>query len=313
MAQALIRGLTQVCIVAEDFEKTVRSLASRFGIGPWKCWDYTPPAIFDSQRDGRAVPWTLKLGVAWVGEVQLEVIQPTGGPTVYREHLDAHGEGLQHLLVQTGPGYFEAIRSFEAAGYPAFQSARINPPMQAGPLPLPALPGFLARPFALQFTYHDTRQALGTVLEISKMPPGISFRLGVRLGRPDFVVEAGSSITPVTSIDSVLIVVPDLDMAMRRWTALGVGPWSRAEAVGARSASASLPPVRLDLSEPSGPGMYRDLLESHGPGIQVLGVSGAGAEAFIAAGFPALLEDERAGFVDTRAQARTVFQLHRGR
>lgn len=309
MPAPLLTGLHQVCLVVEDFEQSVRALAAHLGIGPWKCWDYRPPKILDTRRDGKPAAWSMKLGVAWVGDVQLEVIQPTGGATIYRHFLDTQGEGAHHLLVRTGPGYFEAIRAFTAAGYPAVQAARINPPMQVGGLALPALPGFLARSIALQFTYHDTAAALGTVLEISKMPPGISFELGVRLGKPDFSVPSGPGAPLVNGIRSVGILVPDLDQATRAWEAAGVGPWQALSLRSDFGAAAALPPVSVELVQPVGPGPYRTLFETHGPGIRTLAISGAPAATFAAAGFPILAETDAGVFIDARREAHMVFLL----
>lgn len=309
MAGNLIKGLIQVCIVTSSFEETVRTLADRFGIGPWKCWHYTPPTIFDTRREGKPSAWTMKLGVAWVGDVQLEVIQPTSGTTIYAEHIERQGEGVQHLLVKTGPGYFDAIRAFEQAGYATTQSARINPPLQAGPLTLPPLPGFLAQNFATQFVYHDTRVGLGVILETSKMPPGISFRLGVRLGKPDFKIAGQAGSTPIRAIDSVGILTEDLDTTLLRWSDLGVGPWEDIPAEGAAIRAAPFGPATLELIQPAGTGLYRDLLEASGPGVGYLGVRGAQADAFRDAGCAVLGETAQGVYLDARATAHTVFRV----
>ncbi len=310
MPSNIVTDLIQICLVTEHFEDTVNRLATTLGIGPWKCWDYVPPQIFATRRDDQPAAWTMKLGVAWVGAVQLEVIQPLAGDTIYREYLEAQGEGAQHLLVGTAPGYFEAIKQFEAAGHRAAQSARINPAMLIGGLTIPAPPRFIANRIAVQFTYHDTRAALGTVLEISKMPPGIPFRLGIRLGKPDVWVPADSRDVEaslpnrmIEAITKVGIVVDDLESTIANWQGLGVTPWEYREVPGARLACAKLGGVTLELAQPTGEGIYGEL-RARGTGIQYLGVRTLGK-----LDFPVLAEVGGEKFLDTREAAKTVLVI----
>ena len=307
MASDLIKGLIQVCIVSEDLDSTVRSLAEKFGIGPWKCWDYQPPRLLQTTRSGLPSDWTLKLAVAWIGAVQLEVIQPTGGPTVYREYIDTNGEGIQHLMVDTKPGFSDAIRAFESAGYAVIQGARINPPMLVGGITLPSLPGPVAARFATRFVYHDTEADLGTVIELARMPPGISFRLGVKLGKADYTVPPAKLPAAIREIRRVGIIVEDLDAAIRHWEAVGVGPWTDQADPEARIATANLAPVSLELVQPSGDSVYRTLLDTHGPGVRYLGISGLDKEDFEVHACPVMAETTRGAFIDGRSAAHTVF------
>jgi len=304
----LVSGLIQICIVTENYEAAVETLAGSLGIGPWKCWDYSPPAILDTWRHGNPAGWTLKLGVAWIGAVQLEVIQPGRGETTYREFLDRQGEGIHHLLLETKTDYLSAGRALVAAGYPALQSARINPPMQIGSLTLPPLPGFLANKFATQFVYHDTQATLGTVAELSRMPPGIPFRLGVRLGKPDFWIPAGSTDVEaslenrlVEQVTRIGIAVQDPEGTAKRWEALGVGPWEPAGHAPFVSATAALPPVTVDLVRLEGP------FAGHQEGVCYLGVrlAGGGLQKIQSLGCEVLGTFRGGVLVDARTLAKT--------
>ncbi len=307
MDSRLVSGLVQVCIVAENMEETVSSLAENFGIGPWKCWDYKPPKILQTHRNGRPVEWTLKLAVAWIGDIQLEVIQPTSGPTVYREYIEANNEGIQHLLVESKTGYTDAIRAFESMGFPVIQGARINPPLLLSGITLPALPAFLAEKFAMQFVYHGTETAFGTVLELAKTPFRLSFRLGVKLGKPDFTVEPGRKSLSIQKINRVGIMVRNLDDAKKSWEAVGLGPWENETWADRRVSVSQLPPVKLELVEPTGDGVYRSLMDTHGPGVRYLGISGAEKDDFTSLGCPILAETERGTFIDARSVGHVVF------
>lgn len=307
MTEKIVTGLIQICILSENLEETVQSLADNFGIGPWKGLDNRPPRMLQTHRNGKPAAWTFKLAVAWVGDVQLEVIESTGGPTVYREYLDKHGEGIQHLMLDNAHGYAAATRALEAQGYAVTQGTRINPPMLVGGITLPPLPGPIASRFSLQFHYHDTESALGTVLELSKMPPGISFKLGVKLGKADFTIQPGQTAHPITKISRVGILVEDLDAAMKNWEAIGIGPWTDLAGGDSRIATAQVAPVALDLVEPGAHGIYRTLIDTYGPGVRYLGVSGLKKDSCEALDCPILAETSRGVFIDARSHAHTVF------
>lgn len=309
MASDLISGLIQICVLSEDLEKTVRSLAGNLGIGPWKCWDFRPPRILQTTHSGAPANWTMKQAVAWVGDVQLEVIQPTGGPTVYREYMDSFGESIHHLIVNTTVGFAQALQALESEGYPVIQGARINPPMLVGGVTLPSLPGPVASRFATQFVYHDTPAALGTVLELARMPPGISFNLGVKLGKADFTVEPGDRPSKISQLHRVGILVEDLDASIRHWESLGVRPWIDQPDPEARIAVANLSPVSIELVQPNQNGIYRTLLDTHGPGVRYLGVSGMAPDDFAALDCPILAVTPNGTFIDCRSQAHIVFVI----
>src|SRR4051794_22352841 len=101
--ERFVTEIRQVCLVTNDFEGTLRELTARFGLGPFKCWYLRAPRVFGRKFRAKAVPWTIKLAIAWVGEMQLEVIQPVDGPSALGEYASrqAEGGGIHHLLVAT--------------------------------------------------------------------------------------------------------------------------------------------------------------------------------------------------------------------
>ena len=54
---------------------------------------------------------------------QFELVQPLSGPSIFAEHLDAHGEGLHHVGRYV-PDHAAAVAQALAAGWTALQSAR---------------------------------------------------------------------------------------------------------------------------------------------------------------------------------------------
>ena len=309
MTSNLITDLLQICIVSENLEETVQRLADNFGIGPWKCWDFRPPAILGTHRNGEPENWTFKQAIAWVGGVQLEVIESTSGATAYRDYIDKHGECIHHLLVDTKPSYHDATQAFERLDYPVIQAAKINPPMLVGSVTLPPLPGLIAKTYATQFVYLDTEEDLGTVLELAKMPPGISFPMAVRLGKPDFTINPATNGPKIEQIDRVGIVVPDLDKAVTNWESVGIAPWVEGTDTNARTAAATLSPLTIELVQPTGDGVYKSLLDTQGAGVRFLQVSGIDAAKFAELDCPQIASTESGTFFDARSLVHTVFRI----
>jgi catechol 2,3-dioxygenase-like lactoylglutathione lyase family enzyme len=152
LENAFISGVQQVALVVRDIDKTLEEYTNRLGIGPWWVSLYGPPKMTDMRIRGKAISYSMKLALAWTGSTMWELIEPVDGPSIYKEFLEAHGEGLHHLLVEyDGIDFDQAIATFTERGCP------------------PLMEGSLG---AIRFVYVETESPLKTVLEIVHRPPG---------------------------------------------------------------------------------------------------------------------------------------------
>jgi len=114
----------QVSIAVKDIDKVVESWSSMFGIGPWTYTDI-------GGTDAKGRPWKARLAFAYLGPLQIELVQPVEGRIFQSRFLDTFGEGLHHLgfyvddvdgeasnrvargakLLLTGPGNFAYLES----------------------------------------------------------------------------------------------------------------------------------------------------------------------------------------------------------
>ena len=101
----------QVGIVVKDVEKTAEFFSSVLGIGPWEIRERAFTA--DEMRVGQ--PVKMKQGMAYWGEVQIELIQPLEGNTLYSEFLETKGEGLHHLRSRV-KNMWEFVSKLEKVG-----------------------------------------------------------------------------------------------------------------------------------------------------------------------------------------------------
>ena len=148
----LISGVQQVALVVRDLDRTMAQYSERLGIGPWWVSLYGPPRLTEMRIRGEEVPYSMKLAIAWSGDTMWELIQPIDGPSIYKEFLEAHGEGLHHVLVEhRGTDFEGAVATFSARGC------------------LPLMEGRFGE---VRFAYMDTEGPLKTVLEIVHRPEG---------------------------------------------------------------------------------------------------------------------------------------------
>ncbi len=67
------------------------------GIGPWNIIKLEPPILREVTLRGEPVDATMLAAIAQSGGIQLELIQPLEGPSIWREFLEEKGEGLHHV------------------------------------------------------------------------------------------------------------------------------------------------------------------------------------------------------------------------
>ena len=87
--------IDQVGMVVKDMDKTVKYYES-LGLGPFEAMDVTP---VDRIMWGKPVPEGFKnlVRMVWIGPVQVELIQPVAEKSIYRDFLEKHGDGVQHV------------------------------------------------------------------------------------------------------------------------------------------------------------------------------------------------------------------------
>jgi hypothetical protein len=113
----------QCAVVVEDLDEAVRRWHEQLGIGPWTAYRLEPPILKEMRYHGEEVEFSLRHALAWQGEMQFELVQPLGGPSIFADHLSGHGEGMHHVgkYVADHPS---AVEEAMTAGFVPLQSAR---------------------------------------------------------------------------------------------------------------------------------------------------------------------------------------------
>jgi len=89
----------QVGVVVRDLDHTMRVLSDVFGIGPFRTVVYPPEDRSDILTEYRGQPGSFRYRQAFadLGSVELEIIQPLEGESIWSDFLAAHGEGIHHI------------------------------------------------------------------------------------------------------------------------------------------------------------------------------------------------------------------------
>ena len=301
LPNSFIKEIIQVCIVTHDLDKTVHTLSEKLGIGPFKCWHHTPVSQINTKFRGEKIVSTAKLAIAWVGNMQLEVAQPLEGPSIYNDYLEIHGEGIHHLMLDTGSVSIEqAVERFLSVGCPVVQEGMVNVPVKLGLVNFPR-PQFAHNLLCPWYGYLDTEGAIKTTIELLKLPPFTSLKSSSSLGKPDYCIPEGkaninSSLEKsfISQICKIGIVTTDLEQTLRNYVErMAIGNWrvynldssqlSQTKLRGQeanfslRVAFAYIGNILLELVQPiQGQSIHHELLEKHGEGINYLGVTTEG-------------------------------------
>lgn len=89
--------VTQIAWVTADIDATEKYLSAGFGAGNWTRMNDIHFAPEDCTLRGEPADFVIHVSIVYLGDMQLEVIQPVSGTSIYSEFLEKNGPGLHHL------------------------------------------------------------------------------------------------------------------------------------------------------------------------------------------------------------------------
>jgi catechol 2,3-dioxygenase-like lactoylglutathione lyase family enzyme len=136
--------ICQVAVVVHDIAKSAHAYATVFGLP-------VPPVMLTDPEEKahtryRGAPTTAQAKLAFfqLGTLQLELIEPVGGPSTWRDQLEQHGESVHHIAFRV-PDMPAALAALNGQGMSTVQTGDY--------------PGGC-------YGYVDSQQKLGVVLEL---------------------------------------------------------------------------------------------------------------------------------------------------
>ncbi len=141
-------NVSQIGVIVQDIERATQYYESILGIGPWVHLDIE---YRDRMLRGKPADFRYKMAFASLGPVELELIQPVEGATVYDELVAKQGEGLHHLGFDVGTmeEMEERLEFFKEQGIEVIQTGRTD---------------------TAKFAYLDTEAIGGVIFELIARP-----------------------------------------------------------------------------------------------------------------------------------------------
>ncbi len=141
--------MSQIGIVVKDLERAIEYYEDTLGFGPFTRSGVDFNLVFDYiELRGERVETEFLMGFAALGSLELELIQPVRGPSLYREFLERGSEGLHHLCFDVDD-LDERLKRYRSMGLPALMEGRTP---NGG------------------FAYLDTEKIGGVIIELVQRP-----------------------------------------------------------------------------------------------------------------------------------------------
>ena len=93
----------QIGAVVRDLDQSMSVLTQVFGIGPFRIVEWPPAERTDMEKYYYGQPgcFSARMAFTEVGLIELELIQPLEGPSIWADFLREHGPGLHHIRFNT--------------------------------------------------------------------------------------------------------------------------------------------------------------------------------------------------------------------
>lgn len=154
----MFKKFVQIGVVVADLDKTIQQLSEIFGIGPFRVIDWPPEGRSDIQKfyHGKPGNFTARMGFTELGSIELELIQPVSGDSIWADFLRERGGGIHHIR-------------FNVDELEPVQDYLLGKGIEA------AQHGSGIRPGTLWMNF-DTEATVGFVIEVMKVLPGTDGR-----------------------------------------------------------------------------------------------------------------------------------------
>jgi catechol 2,3-dioxygenase-like lactoylglutathione lyase family enzyme len=90
----------QIAWVTADLDATENWLTSMLGVRKWVRLPEVHFASDSCSYHGRPADFVANISLSYLGDMQLELIQPVRGPNIYSDFLRDSGPGLHHICVE---------------------------------------------------------------------------------------------------------------------------------------------------------------------------------------------------------------------
>jgi hypothetical protein len=115
---SLGKEIVQVGILVKDVAEAAKRLEKLIGIGPFEILE---PDYRDLTYRGKTGKFKIRVALAKAGPIQIELMQPLYGQTIYDEFAQRKGYGLHHLGIKTD-NMEQSVKEMQEKGFRVIQS-----------------------------------------------------------------------------------------------------------------------------------------------------------------------------------------------
>ena len=148
----LKNGIGQIAIIVEDLDRAVENYWRLLGVGPWQIYTYGKPLVKKTTYHGHEADYRMRIALAMVGPLLIELIQPLEGDSVYADFVRERGYGFHHVGILVDDMQ-AALAQAVAAGLSVIQDGQGYGLDGDG-----------------HYAYLDTEEEIGVTLELISMP-----------------------------------------------------------------------------------------------------------------------------------------------
>ncbi len=104
--------IDQIGVVVVDVDATIKQFNKLFGICNFEIINY-PDATKEKETfyKGKSACFSIKVGFVNLRFIDLELIQPLSGESIYLDFLNEHGPGIHHFRISLGNKDFNYVCS----------------------------------------------------------------------------------------------------------------------------------------------------------------------------------------------------------
>ena len=112
--------VSQIAVIVRDMDKAIAYYEDVLGFGPFLKPEVK---ITDKRYYGKPVEYTVNLSFCSLGPIEMELMQPGTGQSIYHDFLKEKGEGLHHLAFDI-EDMEDRLDSYQKMGIEVMQSGR---------------------------------------------------------------------------------------------------------------------------------------------------------------------------------------------
>jgi methylmalonyl-CoA/ethylmalonyl-CoA epimerase len=201
--------IAQVGLVVKDIDYYIKKYWDDYKVGPWNVYTYGGTPHVETFVRERPTNYSMKLAIAYVGNMQIELIQPLEGESIYAEFIKERGDGLHHIRLGNVKNVTEFIQSLTDNGVNILQRGNFQ---------------------GRKYTYMDTEEDLGVIIEFLEATgpypqPDYSYPLKNADVEKAETIQNGTAFE-WNEISGIGLIVKDIDEYIKTYlTKYQLGPW----------------------------------------------------------------------------------------